>query len=209
MKRFLLLLVILSSAFFASAKSDFNKENPYELIQQVSEKTFARFQKEQPEIKKNPNILKDIVREELIPYINYRYASLKVLGTNLRKQKREDVEKFIPVFRDYLVAQYAQVFTLYKQQKIEFEQEKKFDDRKTMSIDVKVLQPEGEPIQISFQVRKDSDTNEWKAFNMVAEGVSLLDSKRAELSSIIQQKGLPYVTELLREKSQRDIVFKS
>jgi phospholipid transport system substrate-binding protein len=44
---------------------------------------------------------------------------------------------------------------------------------------------------------------------MVAEGVSLLDSKQAELGSIIRQKGLPYVTELLKRKSTRDIIFKN
>ena len=44
---------------------------------------------------------------------------------------------------------------------------------------------------------------------MIAEGVSLLDSKQAELGSIIRQKGLPYVTELLKSKTNRDIVFKN
>ena len=44
---------------------------------------------------------------------------------------------------------------------------------------------------------------------MVAEGISLLDSKQAELGSMIRQKGLPYVTELLKSKSTRDIVFKN
>jgi phospholipid transport system substrate-binding protein len=44
---------------------------------------------------------------------------------------------------------------------------------------------------------------------MVAEGVSLLDAKQAELGGLIRQKGLPYVTELLKSKSSRDIVFKS
>lgn len=185
-----------------------DQTNPYNMINQVAEITFKRFSDEQKEIQKNPNILKNIVREELIPYINYRYAALKVLGKNLRKQKREDVEAFIPVFRDYLVTSYAQVFTLYEQQKVEFEPAKSLEDRKTVAVDVEVIQPGGPPIKISFQVRKDSDSSRWQAFNMIAEGVSLLDSKRAELSSLINQKGLPYVTELLKEKSQRDIYFK-
>ena len=43
---------------------------------------------------------------------------------------------------------------------------------------------------------------------MVAEGISLLDSKQAELSSLIRQKGLAHVTEMLKEKSARNIVFK-
>jgi phospholipid transport system substrate-binding protein len=214
--------VILSLCLFVGSLSAFahdgvndaghkimvDQTNPYNMINQVAEITFKRFADEQKEIQNNPNILKDIVREELVPYINYRYAALKVLGKNLRKQKREDVEAFIPVFRDYLITSYAQVFTLYEQQKVEFEPAKSLEDRKTVAVDVEVIQPGGSPIKISFQVRKDSNSSRWQAFNMIAEGVSLLDSKRAELSSLINQKGLPYVTELLKEKSQRDIYFK-
>ena len=189
-------------------KIQVDQTDPYFMINQVAEITFKRFAREHADIKKNPNILKDIVNEELIPYINYRYAALKVLGKNLQKQKREDVEAFIPVFRDYLVTSYAQVFTLYDQQKVEFEPVKPTDGRKTVAVDVEVIQPNGPSIKISFQVRKDSKSSRWQAFNMIAEGVSLLDSKRAELSSLINQKGLPYVTELLKEKSLRDIYFK-
>jgi phospholipid transport system substrate-binding protein len=69
--------------------------------------------------------------------------------------------------------------------------------------------PNRDDIDIAFKVRKNRKTNEWKAFDMVAEGVSLLDSKQAELGGVIRQKGLPHVTELLKEKSQRDIVFKT
>jgi phospholipid transport system substrate-binding protein len=43
---------------------------------------------------------------------------------------------------------------------------------------------------------------------MVAEGVSLLDSKQAELAGIIRQKGLPHVTEMLKQKSIKNITFK-
>ena len=63
-------------------------------------------------------------------------------------------------------------------------------------------------INVSFKVRKGKKTGDWAAFDLVAEGVSLLDAKQAELSGIIRQKGLPYVTELLKKKSTRDIVFK-
>ncbi|WP_448245417.1 ABC transporter substrate-binding protein [Thalassotalea agariperforans] len=217
MKKVILSLCLLVGSLSAFAHDGVNdaghkimvdQTNPYHMINQVAEITFKRFADEQKEIQNNPNILKDIVREELVPYINYRYAALKVLGKNLRKQKREDVEAFIPVFRDYLITSYAQVFTLYEQQKVEFEPAKSLEDRKTVAVDVEVIQPGGSPIKISFQVRKDSNSSRWQAFNMIAEGVSLLDSKRAELSSLINQKGLPYVTELLKEKSQRDIYFK-
>ncbi|MGJ8691056.1 MAG: ABC transporter substrate-binding protein [Thalassotalea sp.] len=204
---------LATTAFAEPAKNNnsqailIDQTDPYFMVSKVAEKTFKRFAAEHADIQKNPNLLKDIVREELIPYVNYRYAALKVLGKNLRSQKRSEVEAFIPIFREYLVTSYAQVFTLYNQQEVEFEQPKAIDGKKTIAVGVEVIQPGRPAIKIDFQVRKDKHTNQWQAFNMIAEGVSLLDSKRAELSSLINQKGLPYVTELLKEKSQRNIYF--
>ena len=178
------------------------------MIKKVAGKTFKRFADEEQAIKANPNLLKDIVREELMPYINYKYSAFKVIGKHLKKTTDAERRAFVPVFREYLVTSYAQVFTLYDNQEVEFAPAKSFKDKKIVAVNTIVLMSGRDDIDVSFKVRKNRKTNEWKAFDMVAEGVSLLDSKQAELSSIIRQKGLPYVTEMLTKKSNRAIVFK-
>lgn len=205
---FTLLSVVLACSVSANS-TKVDKKNPYTMIRTVADITFKRFANEQADIQKDPNILKTVVREELMPYINYKYAAFKVIGAqNFRNTTEEERKEFVPVFRDYLITSYAQVFTLYKQQKVEFEPEKEITNEKIVSVNTLVIEPGRDPIDISFRVRKDSKTDEWRAYDMVAEGVSLLDSKQAELGSLIRQKGLAYVTEMLREKSTRDIVFK-
>lgn len=207
-----LFTVIIALALLVSVSATaktVNNKNPYTMIETVAKVTFKRFADEQPEIRKDPEILKDIVREELMPYINYRYAALKVIGyKNFEQTTTQSRADFVDVFREYLVTSYAQVFTLYKQQEVEFEPERDFDEAKVVAVRTSVLDPGRPPIDISFRVRKNTTTNEWKAYDMVAEGVSLLDSKEAELSGLIRQKGLPYVTEMLKEKSDQKIVFK-
>ena len=198
-----LLSVVLSFNAFAQV----SKENPYEMIEQVAEITFKRVANSQDAIKSNPNMLKDVVREELIPYVDYRYAALKVLGTNLKKIDKKDLNEFIPVFKEYLITSYGQVFTLYNNQELRFEPSKDLANKKIVAIQTLVIESGREPISIAFKVRKNRKTNEWRAFDMIAEGVSLLDSKQAELSSLIRQKGLPYVTDILKKKSEQDISF--
>jgi phospholipid transport system substrate-binding protein len=185
-----------------------DKKDPYVMIKTVAGKTFKRFADEQQAIAANPNILKNIVREELMPYINYKYSAFKVIGKHLKKTTAQERKEFVPVFREYLVTSYAQVFTLYKKQPVEFAPAENFANKKIVAVDTRVIMKGRDNIDVSFKVRKDRKTNQWKAFDMVAEGVSLLDSKQAELSGIIRQKGLPYVTELLKKKSERNIVFK-
>ena len=185
-----------------------DQKDPYVMIKEVAGKTFKRFADEQQAIRVNPNILKDIVREELMPYINYQYSAFKVIGQQLKNTREQERKEFVPVFREYLVTSYAQVFTLYDKQPVEFAPAKDFSDKKIVAVDTRVIMTGRDNIDVSFKVRKDRQTDEWKAFDMIAEGVSLLDSKQAELGGVIRQKGLPYVTELLKEQSERDIVFK-
>ena len=191
-----------------SLAMEVDKKNPYVMIETVATLTFKRFANESSQIKINPNILKDIVREELMPYINYKYSAYKVIGVQLKKTSREDRDAFVSVFRDYLITSYAQVFTLYDNQDVEFFPEQSLADKTIVAVNTRVIMPNRDDIDIAFKVRKNRKTNEWKAFDMVAEGVSLLDSKQAELGGVIRQQGLPHVTALLKEKSQRDIVFK-
>ncbi len=186
-----------------------DKKDPYLMIKTVASKTFKRFADEQQAIQTNPNILKTIVREELMPYINYKYSAFKVIGQHLKKTTAQEREDFVLVFREYLVTSYAQVFTLYDNQPVEFEPARNFSDNKIVAVNTRVIMQGRDDIDVSFKVRKNRKTLDWKAFDMVAEGVSLLDSKQAELGGVIRQKGLPYVTELLKKKSERDIVFKT
>lgn len=192
-----------------SPRTYVDKKDPYLMIQKVAGKTFKRFADEQEAIQANPNLLKNIVREELMPYINYKYSAFKVIGKHLKKTTAQERKDFVPAFREYLVTSYAQVFTLYDNQPVEFAPAKRFSDKKIVAVNTRVIMQGRDDIDVSFKVRKNRKTHEWKAFDMVAEGVSLLDSKQAELGGVIRQKGLPYVTELLKKKSERDIVFKN
>lgn len=199
--------LVLALSFSVNAK-DVDKKNPYQMIEQVAEITFDRFLKEQAAIKKNPNLLKNIVREELIPYVNYKYSAYKVIGSNLKKTTKEERNAFVPVFLDYLITSYAQVFTLYNGQEVQFEKEKNVKGKSIVAIRTVIVEPDRPPINLAFKVRLNKKTKEWKAFDMVAEGVSLLDAKQAELNGLIRTKGLPHVTEMLKEKSKRNIEFK-
>jgi phospholipid transport system substrate-binding protein len=185
-----------------------DKKNPYSMIKEVADLTFKRFANEQEDIRNNPNLLKNIVREELMPYVNYQYAAFKVIGSNFKKTNKAERAAFVPVFREYLVTSYAQVFTLYDNQIVNFHPEKDFAKDKVVAVKISVIESGRDPIDISFRVRINKKTKDWKAYDMVAEGISLLDSKQAELSSLIRQKGLPHVTEMLKAKSTKNIVFK-
>ncbi|MFV8454504.1 phospholipid-binding protein MlaC [Vibrio owensii] len=206
----LLLSFVAAFTAFGAVAAEVDKTQPYSMMKQVAEVTFERLKNEQPQIKQDPNLLKTIVEEELMPYVNDRYAALKLLGPNLKGAKREDVGEFITAFRAYLVTSYAQVLTQYTDQQIVFGPEPKLDPSKRItSIKVDIIDAPRPNIKLEFKLRKDKKTGEWLAFDMVAEGISLLSSKQSEWNTQIRQDGILAVAKDLEKLAAQPIRFEA
>lgn len=200
--------LLISAQAFAAESID--RTQPYQMMTQVAEEAFARLKNEQENIHQDPELLKVIVEEELMPYVNAQYAALKLLGPNLKGADRGDVRVFIDAFRKYLVSSYAQVLTQYTDQTIKFGPEPtiKTDSRIT-SIKVDIIDTPRPNINLEFKLRKDKKSGEWKAFDMVAEGISLLSSKKSEWNTKIRQEGILQVADELEKLASQPIRFES
>lgn len=64
-----------------AANDEVNTSDPYEMIKQVANMTFDRFKSDKELINADLSHLKVIVREELMPYVDYKYAAYKVMGS--------------------------------------------------------------------------------------------------------------------------------
>ncbi|WCP67439.1 phospholipid-binding protein MlaC [Vibrio tubiashii] len=209
LKKLVLTLFSMLLAFNVSAQP-IDKTQPYQMMKQVSEHAFARLKAEQDQVQQDPNHLKVIVDEELMPYVNEKYAALKLLGPNLKGAKREDVGQFIVAFRAYLVSSYAQVLTQYTDQTIEFGPEPKLDPKKSItSIKVDIVDTPRPNIKLEFKLRRDKKSGEWQAFDMIAEGISLLSSKQSEWSTQLRQEGIVSVAQELEELAKQPIRLES
>ncbi|MEZ9600143.1 ABC transporter substrate-binding protein [Vibrio sp. 10N.286.46.A8] len=210
LKRLLLTAVALLMSTPAFSAKPIDRTQPYQMMTQVAEEAFARLKNEQENIQQDPELLKVIVEEELMPYVNAQYAALKLLGPNLKGADRGDVRVFIDAFRKYLVSSYAQVLTQYTDQTIKFGPEPtiKTDSRIT-SIKVDIIDTSRPNINLEFKLRKDKKSGEWKAFDMVAEGISLLSSKKSEWNTKIRQEGILQVADELEKLASQPIRFES
>ncbi len=209
-KKGLFVLLGWLCAISISTAATIDKTQPYQMMKLVSEQTFTRLKAEQDKIKQNPDHLKTVVEEELLDYVNVQYAALKLLGPNLKGAKRADVMTFIDAFRGYLVRSYAQVLTQYTDQVIEFGPEIPVDeDRRITTVKVDIIDSPRPNIKLEFKLRREKDTGEWLAFDMVAEGVSMLSSKQSEWSGKLRKDGILAVAKDLEEQAKRPIALES
>jgi len=185
-------IVLIISTFSLSSLA--NDVSPYKVIETVGDNLFTRIAENQQEIKKFPGLMRDIVDEELMPSIDYKYAAYRILGKHLRKTTKEQRAKFVVSMRSYLVRTYANALTQYKNQQVIFEHEKDIKGKKIVSVNTRIIDISRPEINIAFKMRQNKKTKEWKAYDMVVEGISLLSSKQAELSQRIGKQGVERVS---------------
>ena len=219
LKTFLVSIALVSLMLLQSVQAaEVKLTDPNKMVRQVADNTFARITQDQPLIVKDKEHLRVIVEEELMPYIDYKYAALRVLGSEVSKVRAitdkaekakaiEDIQRFIGAFREYLVATYAGVFTQYTNQQVEFAAEQPFKGKDLVVVKTKIVEAGKPDIKIDFKVREDR-SGEWRAYDMIAEGISLLDAKQSELQGILRQQGIYHVSGLLEQKSKLPVQFR-
>lgn len=196
------LISILTAMIFmvpASASVAAEQSDPYVMINEVAMLTFDRIKREKTQIKNNPELLRTVMEEELLPYIDYRFSAFKVLGKYASKVPREKLLEFVSVFREYLITSYAVALGYYDDQQVEFAPAMEFDGRSDVTVRAVIKDGDRPDIKVAFKVRKDRQSDQWQVYDMVAEGISLLSSKRTEFESILRQDGIDKVIELMRK----------
>ena len=182
--------------------------SPYVLMQQASDKLFADIKNNQAKIKKDPNYLRTIVRNDLLPYVQVNYAGSLVLGSHFKSTTPEQREKCFKAFSDFIEQAYAQVLTAYTDQNIQIEPAKEVGDKNLVSIRVNIMQNGGQaPIKLDFKWRKNSKTGEWQAYDMVAEGVSMVVTKQNEWSGILRQQGIDALTAQIQKSAAAPVTL--
>ncbi|MDG6881345.1 phospholipid-binding protein MlaC [Phocoenobacter uteri] len=199
---------VMSIAVLFSAQATAGNSNPYQMMNQTADKLFNDIKTHQTEIKADPNYLRTIVRNDLMPYVHVKYAGLLVLGKYLKTADAQQRDKFFDVFGQFIEQSYAQVLTQYTNQKVEIEKEKPVDDKVIVSIRVNVLASDNvAPIKLDFKWRKNSKTGEWQAYDMAAEGVSMVATKQNEWSGTLRKQGIDALIKKIEQSIQKPITL--
>ncbi|MEE1339905.1 MAG: ABC transporter substrate-binding protein [Succinivibrionaceae bacterium] len=174
-----------------------DSSNPYTLIATLADNTFSSIKANKDKLS-DAMVARKIIETELLPYIDNKYAAYKVIGSNLKNTTEKQRDDFTQAFTKYIVATYADALKKYTNQSIEVQTPEEIKD-KIVAVKVFIKEAGKPDLEVIFKMRQNQKTNTWKAYDMVAEGISLLSAKQSELSSLIRQHGIDYVSNMLEE----------
>mgnify|MGYP005991273507 CR=1 FL=1 len=175
--------------------------SPYDIVESLSKVVFKSVTdaKSRGDEKTTKELMELIVKQQLLPFVDVRFAAYKILGPQLKQSTKEERDLFVDAMERNLVETYSSALVQYNNQEVNYEPKKDVTGQKMVAVRTELLQPGGKPLSMIFKLRKNSKTGEWKAYDLIVEGISLIDSKRAELSQPLRNEGIGQVAETLLE----------
>ena len=146
-KRLLIAAMLVVIAPFAGAV---DQTNPYTLMNDAAAKTFSRLKSEQAQIRQNPDYLRTVVKEELLPYVQIKYAGALVLGSYYKDATPAQRDAYFKAFEAYLAQAYGQALAMYTNQTYQIDPAQPLGDKNIVAIRVTLTEPAGRPPSVGY-----------------------------------------------------------
>ncbi len=141
-----------------------------------------------------------LAEEKILPNFDFEKVSRLVLGKNWTNATPEQKTAFQAEFKTLLLRTYATALSKYKNQAIEYKPFRMEAGAEAATVKTAIQQPGGDPIGVDYTLSKKGD--DWKVFDIVIEGVSLVTNYRSQFAQEIRQNGLDSLTKKLSDKNK-------
>lgn len=170
---------------------------PQKVIQETADQLQRTLQK--PEIKSNFTKATQVVDSIIEPHIDFDRVSVLVLGKYWKTATTEQKARFKQEFRRLLVRTYTTAFTEYANWNIRYLPSQDSGDDKTL-VRTEILQSGAQPVAVNYRMINTKAT--WKVYDVLIEGISLLQNYRTSFTNQIADGGS--VDQLIKDLTARN-----
>jgi phospholipid transport system substrate-binding protein len=148
------------------------------------------------------------VNEVIDPYTDFDRISALVLGKLWKTATTDEKERFKHEFQTLLVRSYSRAFVEFKEWSVRFLPLNMEGDPNKVIVKTEVIQPGIQPIGVDY--RMFLSQGQWKAYDIMIGGVSLVTTYRTTFSNEVQTKGsLSAVIDSLAKRNAEALSAKS
>lgn len=149
------------------------------------------------ELREHPDRMTKIIDTDVLPNFDLGLASLLVLGTHAAAATPAQRVAFSNAFYGALTRSYAEAMINFATVKVKVLPSPVQPDATRALVRIQVLQNGGGTISVGCVFRKNPQ-GEWKAYDVIVEGVSYITLYRSQVNSQIQHEGIDAVIKRLK-----------
>ena len=161
---------------------------PENTIREATNEVLKWINNEREEFKTDPNYLKLLVEELILPHFDFDTMSRLALDDYWEQISESHQDCFTKGFRNLLVERYADILLSYNNHSITYDPAKSIGEQGYMSVRQTISRDGAKPLPVEYPMRPDE--NGWKVVDLIIDEVSLLKSYRQTFNSEINALGL-------------------
>ena len=127
---------------------------------------------------------------------DYQEMSRRALGAPWNTLSDKDKEEFVALFRNLLITSYADKIETYSGEGVQYLNER--TEKEYAEVRTKVLTGK---VEIPLDYRMLNKGADWRVYDVVVDGVSLVNNYRGQFSKILRSSSFADLMEQLRKKT--------
>ena len=184
------LAVAGSVAFPARASTG---EDPSSIVKHAAESILRAIDARRAEFTADPELIREVVRQELLPLIDLEYSARLILGKSGRGVSAEQLQAFADAMSHVLINRYSDGLLEFRSnEQVEILPLKGTNTDKLTRVRTRVKLTNGGFAPVDYTFHKTADG--WKAFDVTVEGISYVITYRNQIVPRVESDGIDQVT---------------
>ncbi len=172
---------------------------PEQLVASSAQRMLTELSAHRSMYARDPAKLDHLVATVLLPDFDTQYAAQLVLGPAWRTATPQQRTQFVSAFYHSLLHNYGAALVDFTANRFKILPYRGSPDATEATVRTTVLRENGEKVPVDFRLHRTPEG--WKAWDVVIEGISYVQSFRTDFASEIDQKGLQEVIERLERQN--------
>ena len=181
---------LLITSYMPAAKAGVPQEKVRETINEVLEILANKTPSEQEQQTR--------IRQAVLKRFSFEEMAQRSLGRHWRDRTPEEKQKFVQLFTDLLVDSYTNNIER-SEGKEDVRYTKESIEDSYASVHTEIVQPRDQNIEVQYRLlQRDGD---WQVFDVIIEGVSLVNNYRTQFNKIILEESYEALVKKMQQKS--------
>ncbi|HWG10278.1 MAG TPA: ABC transporter substrate-binding protein [Rhodanobacteraceae bacterium] len=164
-------------------------QTPQQVVQGIADDLGRAIDGHRDELRRNPDQMIRVIDGILLPHFDIDYASLLVLGRHAREATPEQRVRFAHAFYNSITHRYAEGLLNYTKGSVKVLPADGDLNAKRSVVRTEVMLDDGKSLSVDYVFRK-TNSGEWKAYDVVIEGISYVTNYRNQVDAEIQKEGI-------------------
>jgi len=181
-------------------------EGPTEVVQTAAQGMLGELDKNRDAYRRDPSKVSQLVDQYLLPHFDTERAARGVLGQHWRTATPDQRKRFIDAFYHSLLNNYGAALVDFTSDRLKIFPTNVDANAKNATVRTEVKRSNGDRVSVNYYLFRTPEG--WKAWDVVIDGISYVNSYRTDFGEQIEQQGIDSVIKRLESGEKPSAIGK-